>query len=201
LVYAFVPIGVNIAFLLAPGDYGVMPQMTGSLLIISTVKLLLMDRKDVKYTGFITIIAAILIYGNISAVGTDIDALAQGNNSTRKIMDNVVDSMIDEGVYDTDSQYAFIGNISYNELFHANNLWYKASSYARAGDFWVKSDCILKSYEGVLDDMGLGLKMVDLAKYEEILESDKIKNMPTYPKKGSIESNDGIVIVKISNEY
>ncbi|WP_081675832.1 glucosyltransferase domain-containing protein [Butyrivibrio sp. AC2005] len=200
LAYACVPVGANIAFILAPGNYGLMWQMTGALSIITTVKLCFLDN-HVSYSKVITVISAIFLYGNILAVGTDIDAMVQGNNSMRTVMSNVVTSMIKEDVFNTEFQYAFIGDISGNELFSKNSLWDSASDYAKAGKLWVKPDCMINSYIGLLDDMGLNLNIVDIATYEEILRDDHFANMPVYPQNGSIIERNGVVVVKVSNNY
>ena len=200
LAFACVPIGANIAFLLAPGEYGLMIQMTGALATLLSAKLCLLEGDEFKFSRIIPFIAAILLYGNIYAVGTDLDAMAQGNTAMRSVMNNVVATMTNEGVCDKDLKYAFVGDISANELFKTNNLWYVASAYAQAGKFWTKADCILKSYGGLLDDMGLSLKLVEIDEYEDILASDYITSMPVYPEKGSIVEKNGVIVIKISNE-
>ena len=201
LAFACVPIGANIAFLLAPGDYGLMIQMTGSLATLLTVKLCLLDGDYFRFSKIVPLVAAVLLYGNVYAVGTDLDAMAQGNIAMRNVMNNVVSTMASEGVCNQDMRYAFVGDISSNELFKTNNLWKNASAYAKAGKFWIKADCILYSYRGLLEDMGLGLNLVELDEYEELLKNDYIEDMPVYPEKGSIINENDVVVIKISNEY
>ena len=58
------------------------------------------------------IMAALLLYGNIYAVGTDIDAMAQGSNSANTIMNNIVVTLNEKQLVSSDYQYAFFGNIS-----------------------------------------------------------------------------------------
>ena len=143
----------------------------------------------------------ILLYGNIFAVGADIDAMAQGSNSSNMIMNNIAVTLNQKQLLSDDYDYAFFGNISANELFKKNELYDVASPYAKFGTMQTKPDMVHKSYIGLLDDIGLDLEIVDNEKYLELYDSGILDNMPAYPEEGSIIEKDGVVIVKVSDDY
>ncbi|WP_176757665.1 glucosyltransferase domain-containing protein [Pseudobutyrivibrio xylanivorans] len=202
IAFICIPMGANIALLLAPGaDWVLWEQMTGPHPFTLALLFLLVDSLDLKYDKVFIVLAALILYGNIYAVGVDIDALSQGNISKDVIMNDMVSNLMHEEKCAEDTQYAFVGNICYSNLFRKNENWDRASNYAKAGDFGNLSHCVLDCYNGTLEDIGITLNLVDLDTYNEILASEELKNMPTYPYAGSIIQKDNIVIVKISEEY
>ena len=98
-------------------------------------------------------------------------------------------------------KYAFFGDISENELFMTNELYKKASSYAKFGTLMTKPDMARNAYNGLFDDIGLNLKSVEHKEYSEILNSGILDEMPAYPDKESIIEKDGVIIVKVSEDY
>ena len=195
------PLAENVCMLLAPGAGGVAIQMTAPTVMAGLVVLCLVDSYEVRLQKPIAIAVALLLYGNIYCVGTDLDAMVQGTNSMESVMDKVVTSLINEGAFDTEKQYVFVGNMSDNPLFYKNELWDRASDYAKGGRFLPTGYCLMVSYAGTLNRIGIKLDVANEETYEKYLKDKDVKKMPCYPEEGSIVVDGDTVIVKMSNEY
>ena len=201
LLWLLIPVGANIAIILAPSMKTIMMQMTVPMAMVLPLVMCFIDEIGIIRKCAIPTIGAILLYGNIFAVGADIDAMSQGSTTSNMIMNNIAVTLNQEHMLSDDYKYAFFGNISANELFKKNELYDMASPYAKFGTMQTKPDMVHKSYIGLLDDIGLDLEIVDNEKYLELYDSGILDDMPAYPEEGSIIEKDGVVIVKVSDDY
>lgn len=195
------PLAENVCMLLAPGAAGVAIQMTAPTVIAGIVVLCLVDSYELRIQKPIAIAVALLLYGNIYSVGTDLDAMVQGTKSMESVVDKVVTSLINEDAFDTEKQYVFVGNLSENQLFKKNELWDRASDYAKAGQIWTSKDCMSASYAGMMNRIGISINIANEKVYEKCLADKAVREMPCYPNKGSIVVDGDTVIVKMSNGY
>lgn len=196
-----IPMAANICFLLAPSVEYISMQMTAPLLFSGIIALCFVESFALKPKRFITICIALLLYGNIYCVGTDEDAMIQGNKSMEAIATQMVSSLEKKDALDPDKKYVFIGAPSDNKLFKKNELWDKASYYAQAGDIWASDECTMNTYNGLLGHIGIQLSLADVETYRKYMQSKELKEMPCYPSEGSIVVNGDIVVVKISDRY
>ncbi len=201
LLILLLPIGANFSLILAPDSIGVLTQMTFPMMMIIPLTLSFLSEDSIKMDKLLCFCALLLLYGNIYAVGTDIDAMAQGSTSSYTIMNNIVMSMNEKGLISDNYKYAFYGNISKNVMFKKNELYDMASGYAKFGTLQKKPDMIHKANKGLVDDIGINLEIVDNTLYLDIFNSGILSDMPAYPSEGSIIEKDGIVIVKVSDDY
>ena len=207
VIYLFLclclPVGANIAVILAPATKFILTQMTAPMMLVLPLLLIYLDGIELKLKleSAIGILGALLLYGNVIAVGADIDALAQGSNSTYAIMDNIMASLNEHELLGEDYEYAFYGNIAANELFKVNEMYNNASNYAKFGTLLTKPDMVRNAYMGLFDDIGINLQSVEYNDYLDFLNSGLLDSMPAYPAKGSIAEKNGKVIVKVSEDY
>lgn len=201
LLFLLLPIGANIAVILAPSTKAIILQMTAPMMFVIPLMLFYLDSQIIKMEKVMIVLGVMLLYGNVIAVGTDIDALNQGSNTTYAIMNNIVTSLKDNDLLDSDYKYAFYGTPSANELFQVNDLYRHSSGYARFGTLQTKPDMIRNAYVGLLDDIGIHIECIDYDEYLEILDSGVLDSMPAYPSEGSIYEKDGVVVIKVSEEY
>lgn len=201
LLFLLLPLGANICVILAPEATEMQPQMTFPMLMVIPLLLCFMSGNVVKRDRLLCILAAILLYGNIYAVGTDIDAMSQGSNSSYTIMNNIVVSLNEKELISEDYRYVFIGNFSANKMFKKNELYDRATRYAQFGTMWYTPEIALMTYRGIADDIGVNMDFGDFELYSEILFSGMLKDMPAYPAEGSIVLKDDVVIVKVSEDY
>ena len=107
-------------------------------------------------------------------------------------------SLISEDLYSDEYEYLFIGDMSASPLFRKNELWDKASSYARFGNFGYDADTQYDCYNGTLDDMGLNINLGSYEYYLSILDEKNIVDAPAYPDSGAIMKDGNVIIIKIS---
>ena len=202
VLFLLLPLTSSIYFLMTPGTNLAMIQMTGSFTIVVPLLLCLLDFNETNIKRFFfTTIGILLLYGNIYAVGTDVDAMSQGTDSTYSIMKDVQSSLISSGLYGPQYTYVYIGKMSENPLFRKNELWDRANLYAQFGNFWGGSDCLYQTYDGLMKRFGLNLPIGSPEQYEEILSDPSTETLPVYPEEGSIIARNDLVIIKISNKY
>ncbi|MBO4678664.1 MAG: glucosyltransferase domain-containing protein [Lachnospiraceae bacterium] len=196
-----IPVGANIAFVLAPDASNALIQMTFPMAFTVPLLLSFLTSVEFKAEKVLVVCAALLLYGNIYAVGTDIDAMAQGSTSTYAIVNNIVTELNRQELLSGEREYAFFGNFEKNELFKKNVLFDKADNFAQFGRMNKKPDMVHKSCIGLVDDIGLNLKIINNDRYIAIYKSGVLDSMPAFPAEGSIAEYDGVVIVKVSEDY
>ncbi|WP_026519147.1 glucosyltransferase domain-containing protein [Butyrivibrio sp. FCS006] len=201
LLILLLPISADIFIILAPDAIGVLTQMTFPMMMVIPLSLIFLSGAGIKRDWLLCLFGTLLLYGNIYAVGTDIDAMAQGSNSSNTIMNNIVVTLNQKELVSNDYKYAFYGNISANVMFKKNELFDLASGYAKFGKMQKTPDIVHKSYIGLVDDLGVNLEIIDNDLYHEIYYSGVLDEMPAYPMDGAIVLKDGVVIVKVSDDY
>jgi len=196
-----IPVGANLAVLLAPNSGTVLMQMTMPMAMVLPLLLCFVEGTGFKTEKLLGVLGALLLYGNVYAVGADIDAMAQGSTTSYAIMNSVINTLSEKNLLSDEYQYIFCGDISDNELFNANKLYYKANGYAKFGTLMPKPDMLRNAYVGLLDDIGVKIKMAEYNVCLEVYESDLLDNIPAYPAEGSIVEQNGFVIIKLSEDY
>ncbi len=197
-----IPVAANICFLLAPSVEFIQMQMTAPLVFSGLIALCFVDlHAPTNLKKALVLCVAVLLYGNIYCVGTDEEAMIQGNRTMESIMNKVIASIQMEDGLSSDKTYIFVGDISDNVLFKTNELWDKASPYAHVGDMWPDVNLTIANYKGLLDHIGIKLSLANVETYQKYINSKQLKAMPSYPEKGSIVVNDNEVIIKISDYY
>lgn len=210
IIILLLPMACNISLFLATKSE-IQIQMTGGMIILFPCllcvfflcyRLLCTGGVAVKIHMSLTLLISVaMLYGNIYMVTIDIDAMYEGKNATETMLRNVVIQLQSMDSYSLDKKYLFIGVPSENATFRTTALWNKANSYARYGKFWMKTDCMRYSYNGVLRNMGILLPYNTDAAYNKLIKLQEIKDMPVYPSKGYIQEVEGCIVIKISDTY
>lgn len=128
--------------------------------------------------------------------------MLEGRTSTITLAQSILDEIENKGYLDTNKKYCIIGRPDDNALFRKSINFYKANTYAKFGSWWISYDATTKSWKGVFHNLlGINLNICNKETYSKILINNDIKSMPCFPKEGSIQEKNGIVIVKVSNSY
>ena len=212
LALLVLPIASNMALLFAT-EAGVMIQMTFAMAIIFPCMLSLAgDALYIDAAAFkdkairhlivplgVLLLTVFITWGNALQSSRDINAMYEGRNATRALVDRVIDELIREDMLLSDKEYAFIGRPADNELmFHTTDMFGRCNSYARFGEFWTGADCMRMSYQAMLLDCSADLKLVEDTVYDSMRVMPEVKDMPAFPEEGSIEEVDGIIVVKVA---
>lgn len=155
-------------------------------------------RKNYK-TSFLLTLSVILLYGNIYATATDIDAMKEGKTASETLANYIINTLIDENLYNIEQSYVFIGRPSDNVTFDVSPLFKKANVYAQFGSFDSSASSIRQSYDGLFTRMGINLKVAENNIIEEYCELSEVQKMPCYPEDGSIQLIKDYVVIKVSD--
>lgn len=99
--------------------------------------------------------------------------------------------------YERGMKWCFTDNIRYKSEFTLMSNGMIANDY----ETWDNLDGIWSTWGFYHRYLGIDLYMVDKDTYYEVVENEKVKNMPVYPSKDSVQILDGVVVIKISNNY
>ena len=146
---------------------------------------------------------ATVVYGNVFMSAVDQQAMYEGRQATKELSDLIAQTLVSEGYYDNEIPVMLVGNASSNPLFRTHKLYHKANPYARVGLFMAETAGTIRfSWNAAFRDYTpIWLNLCDDKTYQELLETEGIAEMPTFPQEGSIRKMDGVLVIKVSEEY
>ncbi len=210
LCYALFPLAATVTMLLAPGS-GILVQSSGalafSLVLLGMVAMATLGKElpGVKYAkalqGILGIACVIYLWGSIHASLIDQEAMREGKLATSTLAQTMLHTLVEEGYYpNEDVTYAFVGSAPGNSLFSVTGLYYSANGYARCGAAGIHTVMDSYTWNGIYKYfIGANLMMCLNEKYEELLQDERVTEMPVYPADGSIMAIDDVVVIKVSN--
>ena len=147
--------------------------------------------------------AAAVVYGSVFMSAVDQQAMYEGRLATKELSDLIAQTLVSEGYYDDEIPVMLVGNASSNPLFRTHELYHRANPYARVGLFMAEAaDTIRFSWDAAFRDYTpIWLNLCDDKIYQELLETEEVAEMPTFPQEGSIRKMDGVLVIKVSEEY
>ena len=147
--------------------------------------------------------AAAVVYGSVFMSAVDQQAMYEGRQATKELSDLIAQTLVSEGYYDNEIPVMLVGNASSSPLFRTHELYHRANPYARVGLFMAEAaDTIRFSWDAAFRDYTpIWLNLCDDKTYQELLETEEIAEMPTFPQEGSIRKMDGVLVIKVSEEY
>lgn len=159
------------------------------------------DKKNLynKAAAALTILLLIVFYGNYSMVKYDQMAMYMGKTSVNELGSEIIAQLLDEGLYDADANYCFIGSPVDNPLVFTNDVYEKSNFYAKYGDWGHVASDNRQGWTGFFLHMkGIYLKIVDNEVIDAMNDDPRVEAMPVFPAKGSIQELDNMVVIKIS---
>lgn len=149
--------------------------------------------------------AAGILYGSVFMSAIDQQAMYEGRKATKQIADLVASELVAEGYYDLPEKLPvmLVGRPSANPLFRTHVIYWDANDYAQVGLFKKENAATMRySWNAVFRDLTpMQLELCSDEVYDELIRTEEIKRMPTFPEKGSMQEMDGIYVIKISEDY
>ena len=149
--------------------------------------------------------AAGILYGSVFMSAIDQQAMYEGRKATKQIADLVAGELVAEGYYDLPKKLPvmLVGRPSANPLFRTHVIYWDANDYAQVGLFKKENAATMRySWNAVFRDLTpMQLELCSDEVYDELIRTEEIKRMPTFPEKGSMQEMDGIYVIKISEDY
>ena len=206
LFFTLFPIASTIFYLLSPDSSFIGIQMTMPMIITVPILICLLPNQIFKtkintalYDGgkkAYLLFTMAAIYGSFLQVSVDQHSMLQSKRSALALMDGIIADIEND---DLNKYFVFLGKPANNPLYRKNDLWEKANSYTKYGDFWLENECNTMSYYGLLRDAGYNLPFNgDHSFWHYLEQQEDIKNMPAYPDKGYYQIIDNNIVIKVS---
>ena len=153
--------------------------------------------------ALILLTAAAVVYGSVFMSAVDQQAMYEGRQATKELSDLIAQTLVNEGYYDNEIPVMLVGNASSSPLFRTHELYHTANPYARVGLFMAETAGTIRfSWDAAFRDYTpIWLNLCDDKTYQKLLETEEIAEMPTFPQEGSIRKMDGVLVIKVSEEY
>lgn len=149
--------------------------------------------------------AAGILYGSVFMSAIDQQAMYEGRKATKQIADLVAGELVAEGYYDLPEKLPvmLVGRPSASPLFRTHVIYWDANDYAQVGLFKKENAATMRySWNAVFRDLTpMQLELCSDEVYDELIRTEEIKRMPTFPEKGSMQEMDGVYVIKISEDY
>lgn len=149
--------------------------------------------------------AAGILYGSVFMSAIDQQAMYEGRKATKQIADLVAGELVAEGYYDLPEKLPvmLVGRPSASPLFRTHVIYWDANDYAQVGLFEKENAATMRySWNAVFRDLTpMQLELCSDEVYDELIRTEEIKRMPTFPEKGSMQEMDGVYVIKISEDY
>ncbi len=200
ILFALIPTAASSICLIAVGN-----TVTGLMAygILLSAIMFYCIAKDSKLTKTVSLAVLIMLsWYLVMAVENDQIALKEGITATQRITEGALDDINSMHALDNATCVAFVGRAAENEYFYKSVAYENANQYARFGGWSTEARNNRTTWTGITEVFcGTQLPFCSDDVYRELQESEKIKNMPTYPHEGYIENIDGVLVVKISDLY
>lgn len=150
------------------------------------------------------VLAVLVVYGNVCSAVIDQEAMYEGRKTLKSMSDHIADDLMSSGYFDDNEQLPvlFVGRPSSNSSFMKREYYLYANPYAQMGRFWLNDYSARASWKAVFRDITPAkLKHCSVEQYGELYSRTELEQMPVYPQEGYIQQIDGVVVVKISDDY
>lgn len=209
----------SVIFLLAASQATFYIPMAGGLALFLPVCFWLLDSSREGETAcdafrkcwnkaekaLILLTAAAVVYGSVFMSAIDQQAMYEGRKATKQIADLVAGELVAEGYYDLPEKLPvmLVGRPSASPLFRTHVIYWDANDYAQVGLFEKENAATMRySWNAVFRDLTpMQLELCSDEVYDELIRTEEIKRMPTFPEKGSMQEMDGVYVIKISEDY
>lgn len=203
----------SVIFLLAASEATFYIPMAGGTALFFPVCFWLLNAAPVQPSGrvekleknAVLLTAAVILYGGVFMSAIDQQAMYEGRKATKQIADLVASELVAEGYYDLPEKLPvmLVGRPSANPLFRTHVIYWDANDYAQVGLFKKENAATMRySWNAVFRDLTpMQLELCSDEVYDELIRTEEIKRMPTFPEKGSMQEMDGVYVIKISEDY
>lgn len=211
------PIATNVVLFVATESY-LSIQMTNGLALFLFVMFVLMfeilttdeihtthcRRMLLQKVVNATVIAAsvLVIYGNYISVQIDQEACREGTTGTVTLASEMLDSLKNLGYADKGGKVCFVGTPCHNERFMYSEIYPMANNLMQFGNWGKSASTHGQTWIGIYrEHLGYFVETCSDEEYEKITARPDVAAMPMYPRAGSITEIDGIIVIKVSNDY
>lgn len=200
LIAGLIPAACNVVFLIAVGTGpGMSVLMTGGMALLMPLMIWNFGGiafKNINMEWVCCVLGAIAVWSNICTVTNDQLALKDGRTATYEIAGQILDDLYEQADI-AEEAVLIMGRPSDNPLFDQKQVWQRANSYARFGEFANTYACNRMSWAGVYSNLfGVEVEIASDEISEKMTQNEDYRNMNIYPDEGYIKKIDGVWVIK-----
>lgn len=207
-----IPLAARVTVILAPDSGFDIWQSASSALILPLMLAILISGNSMNeiipnikpkeskiIIGIMIFFSAFIIWGSASQTVVDMEVMKEETDAAEQFVGLVVDRLIDDGYYDVDKKYAFVGIPKNNPLVYRSSIVSDANSYTWvSGPYWDERLASWTLRSLCWQRLRIYLPWCNDAEFADVLKIDEIENMGVFPVDDSIRIFDDTVVVKIS---
>lgn len=199
LLIILAPIGFNIIGILS---FGVVHDlMIYSFFLAYVIIIMLVEVLNTPKLGKIKVLVYImmtsLLFSNVVYANTVYMKKYMESDATLALTNRIIYQIESiDGYIPGETEVIFVGDLKNNEILNkARPFFNKFLATGLDESYGLTYYLVIENY--IVDYLGYPMNIPDQDYADKIAEKEKIKNMPIYPNKGSIEMIDGVVVVKL----
>ena len=199
LLVILAPIGFNIIGILSFG--AVHYLMIYSFFLAYVIIIMLIEVLNTPELSKIKVLVYImmtsLLFSNVVYANTVYMKKYMENDATLALTNRIIYQIESiDGYIPGETEVIYVGDLKNNEILNkARPFFNKFLATGLDESYGLTYYLVIENY--IVDYLGYPMNIPDKDYADKIAEKEKIKNMPIYPNKGSIEMIDGVVVVKL----
>lgn len=197
LLVIILPIGMDISYIGSAVSHDLMHYSYWLFYLLSwlLVKNVISPEKIKRYSQIVAISISVFIICNVQASNFVYVKKEILKDSTLSTMTRVLYKIEDIDEYDNNTYVAFIGNIDVQKEITGTHMIDEITGVDSNSQITYQGT-YKRYFKNILQ---YDINVCDDSEIETLKEHEAVKEMPVFPKKGSIKLVDGIIVVKLSN--
>lgn len=200
-----IPVAVNITDIISTNTR-IQLRMAGALIIIVPFCLAVLEkeRENGKKRGGLLMVGGLacilLLRGYIVQINNDAVVMLAEKNKVINLANRICLQLEQNPDYLAGEEVCIVGEAQDGWYKDVSPLYEKASSLAQEGIFL--SDPVFNSdgWKNLCwEELGIHLNWCSDERILELCETENFQSMPVYPQNGSIQTINGVVVVKVAN--
>lgn len=199
LCMLFVPAAANVTDIINPNTQ-ILLRMAGGMAVIPLFCFALVAQGIQLWRGTlqkvgILALALVLLRGYMLQSNNDIQVLAADKTQAVTLGNAIVAQLADREEYQQGMPVAILGRPKVVESEYRN----KSNLQIRYGIFWPDAENNWDAWKRLMDqELGAKISWCGYEQAEALWEDEDFRNMPGFPKEGSIAVLDGVLVVKVT---
>ena len=195
----FVPAAANVTDIINPNTQ-ILLRMAGGMAVIPLFCFALVAQGIQLWRGTlqkvgILALALVLLRGYMLQSNNDIQVLAADKTQAVTLGNAIVAQLADREEYQQGMPVAILGRPKVVESEYRN----KSNLQIRYGIFWPDAENNWDAWKRLMDqELGAKISWCGYEQAEALWEDEDFRNMPGFPKEGSIAVLDGVLVVKVT---
>lgn len=205
LLLLLLPAAVNITDVINANTHVVL-RMAGALILVVPFCLVLLEKSSAdreKPARWIVIAGGlccvVLLRGYIVQINNDAMVMLAEKNKIVNLADRICLQLEQNVDYQAGAEVCILGEAQRGWYKDVSPLSEKASSLVQDGLFSFDPTFNARGWHSLYwEELGINMNWCSDERTRELCATEEFQNMPAYPQEGSIQTIDGVVVVKVA---